>query len=175
MTTPAGQPAAAERPAPADPETLLVVGDGDVATALASIARTLGWTCVVADTLPDTVAALPRVHSVVVTSHHDGVDAPAIAAALAHGTAYIGAMGSRKTQARRRDWLLGNGVSEAELARVHTPVGLDIGADTPAEIAISIAAEMIAVRRGVSGGSLRDRPGPIHPDLPPGTAVCPAG
>jgi xanthine dehydrogenase accessory factor len=114
---------------------------------------------------------------VVVLSHHEGVDGPAIKAALAAGTAYVGAMGSRRTQARRREWLLENGVDEAALAAVRAPVGLDIGADEPGEIAVSILAEIVAVRRGAGSavGSVSDRSGPIHPDLEPGTATCPGG
>ena len=85
-------------------------------------------------------------------------------------------MGSRRTQARRRDWLLANGVTEADLARVHGPAGIAIGADPPPEIALSILAEAVAVLRGVDpGASLKDTEGPIHPDLPPGTATCPTG
>lgn len=156
------------------PHTVLVVGGGEVATALESITRTLGCEPIVVDTLDDTLAALSDADSVVVLSHHDGVDGPAIAAALANGTTYVGAMGSRKTQTRRREWMLENGVTSEQLERVHTPIGLDIGANTPAEIALSIAAEIIAVRHGVRGGSLKGRTGPIHPDLAPGTAECPA-
>ncbi|HSE08399.1 MAG TPA: XdhC family protein [Nocardioidaceae bacterium] len=155
---------------------LLVVGQGEVAAALEQIAGTLGWPVTVVDTLEETESALPRCGTVVVTSHHEGVDGPAIAAALAHGVRYVGAMGSRATQARRREWMLANGVADEELARLRAPVGLDIGADSPGEIAVAVVAEIIALRRrGVSGGSLSERSGPIHPDLPPGSAVCPAG
>jgi len=154
--------------------SVLVVGGGDVAKALESFATVLGWHAVIVDSLEATVAALPQAQSVVVLSHHDGVDGPAIAAALDAGTPYIGAMGSRKTQARRRTWMLDNGVPEEQLATVHTPVGLDLGANSPAEIALSIVAEMLAVQRGVTGGELKGRPGPIHPHLAPGTAECPA-
>jgi len=145
------------------PHTLLIVGDGEVATALAAIAATLGWDPIVVDSLPDATSALPRSESVVVLSHHDGIDGPALAAALASGASYVGAMGSRTTQARRRAWMLENGVPEDRVDAIHGPTGLDIGADTPAEIAVSIVAEVIAVSRGRSGGGLRDRTGPIHP------------
>ncbi|HET6627189.1 MAG TPA: XdhC family protein [Nocardioidaceae bacterium] len=155
--------------------TVLVVGAGEVATALRAFTTTLGWSAVVVESLEDTLAALPGAEVVVVTSHQEGVDGPAIAAALAQGTPYIGAMGSRSTQARRREWMLANGVSQRQVDSVHAPVGLDIGADTPAEIALAIVAEIVAVRRGASGGSLEGRPGPIHPGLDPGTAECPAG
>jgi xanthine dehydrogenase accessory factor len=71
--------------------------------------------------------------------------------------------------------MLANGVAESELARLRAPVGLDIGADSPGEIAVSVVAEVIAQRRGVSGGSISERTGPIHPGLAPGTAECPSG
>ena len=159
-------------------QTLLVVGDGEVAAALEAMSTTLGWCPVVVDTLVDTQRELPEADLVVVLSHHDAVDGPAIAAALDAAPTYIGAMGSRRTQERRRSWLAEHGVGEDRIALVHGPAGLDIGANTPAEIALAILAEAVAVLRSPSGagrGSLRDRQGPIHPDLPPGTAECPAG
>lgn len=154
---------------------VLVVGDGPVSVALESMATLLGWEPVVVDTLEASVSALATTQSVVVLSHHDGVDGPVLAAALRGDATYVGAMGSRRTQARRREWMLANGVEESAVDSVRGPAGLDIGADTPAEIALSIMAEIVATHRGVSGGSLGERPGPIHPDLPPGTAQCPAG
>ena len=76
-------------------------------------------------------------------------------------------MGSRRTQERRRAWLLAHGVTEEALATVHAPIGLDIGANAPGEIAVAILAEVIAVRAGrTAAGSVGDREGPIHPDLP---------
>jgi len=156
---------------------VLIVGDGPVADALGVMVSALGWTSSSATTLADSEAAIPSADAVVVTSHHDEVDGPAIRAALAAGTSYVGAMGSRRTQARRREWLLANNVAEADQAAVHAPVGLDIGADEPGEIAVSILAEMIAVRRGRAGsvGSIASRDGAIHPDQDPGTAYCPGG
>lgn len=172
--------------------TLLVVGNGEVAVALEAMSTALGWCPVMVDTLVDTERELPEADLVVVLSHHDEVDGPAIAAALAAGPAYVGAMGSRHTQERRRAWLVEHGVSEEDIATVHGPAGLDIGANTPAEIALSILAEAVATLRSpapdpgtgaapdprgssAGHGSLRDREGPIHPNLPPGTAECPAG
>ncbi len=155
--------------------TLLVVGEGEVADALEAFALTLGWRPLLVNTVEDTTNALTIAHSVVVLSHHDGIDGPALAAAVEKGVAYVAAMGSRRTQARRRQWLLDNGVAESDVDAIRGPAGLAIGAHKPAEIAASIVAEIIAVHRGVSGGSLRDRDGPIHPDLPAGTAECPAG
>ena len=161
-------------------QVLLVVGNGPVSEALLPMAELLGWTPVVAMTYAEAGSEMPRARAVVVTSHHAELDGPAIAAALARpadrAPAYIGAMGSRRTQARRRKWLLAHGVDETALAAVRGPAGLDIGADTPAEIALSILAELVATVRGAAAhGSLSDRSGPIHPDIPPGEAFCPAG
>jgi xanthine dehydrogenase accessory factor len=156
---------------------VLIVGEGPVADALSPMLTTLGWGATTATTLADSEAAIPSADAVVVTSHHEDVDGPAIRAALASGTSYVGAMGSRRTQARRREWLLANGVAEADLGALHAPVGLDIGADEPGEIAVSILAEMIAERRGVGSAvaSISDRDGAVHPDQEPGTAYCPGG
>jgi xanthine dehydrogenase accessory factor len=155
---------------------LLVVGDGPVGEALVPMAEQLGWRTTVAATLPEVAAALPSVRAVVVTSHDDAVDAAAIGAALDADVDYLGAMGSRGRQARRREWLLAHGVAEERLAQVRGPAGLDIGADTPAEIALSILAELVATVRGVARtGSISDRDGPVHPDKAPGEAYSPPG
>ena len=161
----------------ADSPHVLIVGDGPVADALGPMISALGWTSTSATTLEESERVLPSAGAVVVTSHHEDLDGPAIRAALAAGTPYVGAMGSRRTQARRREWLLEHGVTEADLTAVHAPVGLDIGADEPGEIAISILAEMIAERRGRAGsvGSIGSRDGAIHPQQTPGTAYCPGG
>jgi xanthine dehydrogenase accessory factor len=155
-------------------QRLVVVGDGPVAEVLVPMAELLGWTADQAVTLAEARAALPGCTAVVVTSHDEQVDAPALAQAIEERPAYLGSMGSRRTQARRREWLLAHGVTEAELAAVRGPAGLDIGADVPAEIAVSILAELVATVRGATVvGSISDREGPIHPGLPPGTATCP--
>ena len=157
-------------------QQLLVVGDGPVTDALEALAAVLGWATTVARTPEEVASALPSARAVVVTSHHDDLDAPSIAAALAAAPTYVAAMGSRRTQARRREWLHAHGLGERELGELHAPAGLDIGADTPAEIALSILAELVATLRGAgTAGSLRDRPGPIHPSLAPGEALCPGG
>jgi xanthine/CO dehydrogenase XdhC/CoxF family maturation factor len=166
---------------PVEGQQLLVVGDGPVSEALEALASVLGWATTVARTTDEVASALPASTAVVVTSHHDELDAPSLALSLAAvraaaGPAYVAAMGSRRTQARRREWLVDHGVTEAELAALHAPAGLDIGADTPPEIALSVLAELVACVRGAAAdGSLRDRPGPIHPGLAPGEATCPAG
>ena len=87
--------------------------------------------------------------------------------ALATDAGYIGALGSRKTQARRVERLRDAGLDEEAIARIHAPCGLDIGARTPPETVISILAEVIAVRTGRAGESLRDTSGPIHPQAAP--------
>lgn len=156
---------------------IVIVGDGPVASALAPMVTALGWRPVPATDLAAVRAGLGSADTVVVLSHHEGLDAPAIRAALEHGTAYVGAMGSRRTQARRREWLEAEGVDETLLARLHAPIGLDIGADEPGEIAVSILAEVVAVHRGARAATvgISERDGAIHPDLAPGTATCPGG
>ncbi|MGD9962048.1 XdhC family protein [Nocardioides sp.] len=158
----------------ADQVNLLIVGDGPVSDALVPMVSALGWSPTVALTDP---SIGPDVDAVVVTSHHEDVDGPAIKAALTLKTAYVGAMGSRRTQARRRAWLLANDVTEADLTALHAPIGLDIGADEPGEIAVSILAEIVAVRRGRASAvtSISARDGAIHPELAPGEATCPGG
>ena len=161
----------------ADSPKLLIVGDGPVTDALTGMVSVLGWAVSVTQTAP---AIGPDVDAVVITSHHEDVDGPTIRSALAAGTRYVGAMGSRRTQQRRREWLLADGVTETALAGLHAPIGLDIGADQPAEIAVSILAEVVAVRSGrlaVTSGvsSIGDRDGAIHPELAPGEATCPGG
>lgn len=156
---------------------IVIVGDGPVATALAPMVAALGWRALPTTDLDAVRASLGSADAVVVLSHHDGLDAPAIRAALEHGTAYVGAMGSRKTQARRREWLEAEGLDAGLLTRLRAPIGLDIGADEPGEIAVSILAEIIAVRRGAgaAAAAIGERGGAIHPDLAPGTATCPGG
>ena len=157
----------------ANPCTLHVVGDGPVSEALLALAEPLGWTVT---SSPGDPAVPAGVDALVVTSHHEDVDGPAIRAGLAAGTGYVGAMGSRRTQERRRTWLVDNGVTPEALASLRAPIGLDIGANAPAEIAVAILAEVIAVRAGRSTpGSLGDREGPVHPELPAGEAYCPGG
>jgi xanthine dehydrogenase accessory factor len=95
-----------------------------------------------------------------VTSHDVEFAGRALEAALASKVGYIGALGSRRTQQARADWLAYRGVTD--LARVHGPAGLDIGANTPPEIAVSILAEALAEQSRAAAGSLRAKSGPIH-------------
>ena len=100
--------------------------------------------------------------AIVVLTHDDKFDLPMLTAALASDAFYVGALGSRRNQERRRGLLREAGVSEADLARISGPCGLDIGAESPAETAISMLAEILAARAGRSGGPLRDAPHRIH-------------
>ncbi len=99
---------------------------------------------------------------VLVFTHDPKFDEPALVAALATDAGYIGALGSRRTQARRVDRLREAGVGEQSIARIYAPCGLDVGARTPPETVVSILAEVIAVRTGRAGESLRETSGPIH-------------
>jgi xanthine dehydrogenase accessory factor len=99
---------------------------------------------------------------VCVLTHDAKFDVPAIVGALATGVGYLGAMGSRRTHARRVERLHEAGVTDEQLERVMAPIGLDIGGRTPEETAIAICAEIIAARTGRDARSLRDATGPIH-------------
>jgi xanthine dehydrogenase accessory factor len=166
------------------PPQLVVVGATDTAEALCGLARTLGWRTVVVDPRPGLVTRerLPSPDELVVAwpdeglaqldlngdtaavvlTHEERLDVPALTAALGADPFYVGAIGSRRTQARRRERLLEAGVSEESLERLAGPAGLDLGAQTPAETAVSILAEVLAVRAGRAGGRLVERSGPIH-------------
>ena len=100
---------------------------------------------------------------VCVLTHDPKFDIPLLKIALRSNAAYIGAMGSRRTHEDRLDRLRAEGLTEIELARLHSPIGLDLGARTPEETAISIAAEIVAHRWGGSAVPLRTSLGPIHP------------
>jgi xanthine dehydrogenase accessory factor len=97
-----------------------------------------------------------------VLTHEERLDVPALRAALASPAFYVGAIGSRRTQEKRRGRLVEAGIDEEALERLSGPAGLDLGAHTPAETAVSILAEVLAVREGRSGGRLVERAGPIH-------------
>jgi xanthine dehydrogenase accessory factor len=99
---------------------------------------------------------------VCVLSHDARFDAEALAIVLATGAEYVGAMGSRTTHDRRVASLRERGVSDADIARLHSPIGLDLGASTPAETAVSILAEVLASRAGAGGQPLRETTGAIH-------------
>ena len=100
--------------------------------------------------------------AVCVLTHDAKFDVPAITSALRTRVGYIGAMGSRRTHATRSDRLREEGVTNDELDRILAPIGIDIGARSPEETAVSICAEIIALRTGRVAASLRDGEGPIH-------------
>jgi xanthine dehydrogenase accessory factor len=99
---------------------------------------------------------------VLVFTHDPKFDEPALLAALGSGAGYVGALGSRRTQEKRVERLREAGVDDEQIARIHAPCGLDLGARTPPETAVSVLAEVIAVRADRSGKSLRETSGPIH-------------
>jgi len=170
------------------PPRLLVYGAVDTAEALCAAAKLLGWTTIVADARakfatreripsadelivawPDeTLAQVQPDHqtAVVVLTHDDKFDEPALLGALATEAFYLGALGSRRNQERRRERLLAAGVEEQELERISGPCGLDVGADTQHETALSILAEILAVRARRGGGRLRESPRRIHAEAP---------
>jgi xanthine dehydrogenase accessory factor len=166
------------------PPRVVVIGAIDTAEELCRAAKSLGWHTVVADPRPALTTrerlpspdellvawpdealgqlALDRDTAVVVLTHEERLDVPALASALEGKAFYVGAIGSRRTQERRREHLLEAGVDEDELERLSGPAGLDLGAQTPAETAVSILGEILAVRAGRSGGRLREGSGRIH-------------
>jgi xanthine dehydrogenase accessory factor len=100
--------------------------------------------------------------AILVLTHDDKFDLPLLTAALQTDAFYVGALGSRRNQARRRERLLEAGVTEDDAARIHGPAGLDLGADSVAETALSMLAEIVAVRAGRGGGPLRESSQRIH-------------
>jgi xanthine dehydrogenase accessory factor len=124
---------------------LVVIGSTPVADALADLAGRIGWRARIVTEMADmtgVIATLSMLDKVVVTGHDLEVTGAALMAALESEAGYIGALGSRRMQENRADWLAYRGVTD--LTRVHGPAGIDIGAMTPAEIAVSILAEAIA-------------------------------
>lgn len=176
----------------APPPRLLVFGAVDTAETLCAAAKQLGWTTIVADArsrfatrerLPSAdeivvawpADALAQVQpdartAVVVLTHDEKFDVPALQGALATEAFYVGALGSRRAQTVRRERLREAGVAEADLDRIAGPCGLDIGAESASETAVSILAEMLATRAGRDGGRLRDAGGSIHVE-PPGVSL----
>ena len=100
--------------------------------------------------------------AICVLTHDAKFDVPALVSACATGVGYIGAMGSRRTHEKRIVRLSEAGLRDADIARILSPIGLDLGARTPEETAVSICAEIIALRTGRAAPSLRDGTGPIH-------------
>jgi xanthine dehydrogenase accessory factor len=175
----------------APPPQMYVFGAIDFASAVARIGKFMGYRVTVCDARavfatrerfpsadeivvawPDEFLKTAEVDTrtvICVLTHDPKFDVPVLKAALETPAGYIGAMGSRRTHNNRTARLKEEGVTEEELARISSPIGLDIGARTPEETSIAIAAEIITFRTGHSGGRLSERSGPIHepqPDLP---------
>jgi len=100
--------------------------------------------------------------AVVVLSHDPHVDTPALEEALRSGVSYVGALGSRSTQSKRTERLLASGVAQVDIDRIHRPVGLDLGGRRAPEVALAIAAEILATHHGRDARPLSTRSGPIH-------------
>ena len=150
--------------------TLVVVGGVHIAVALVTLARTLGFRTVVVDPRPafanperfphadriesawpdDALArvGLTSATAVAVLTHDPKLDDPALRAALPSAAFYVGALGSKNTQAKRRSRLLEAGLTEAQVDRLRAPIGLDLGGRSPEEIALSVMAEVVAARHG---------------------------
>jgi len=162
---------------------LVVVGATEVSRHLVALARSLEYETIVVDPrsafataerFPDVDAllvdwpdeafatlGLGPTDAVAVLSHDPKVDEPAIAEAIRRGAGYVGAVGSRRTQAGRRERLAAAGLSPDEIARVHGPIGLDLGGREPVETALAILAEVVAARRGGTGRPLIEVRGAI--------------
>ncbi len=180
---------------------LILLGAGEHAAAICRVATAAGFavevcdvwpTLVTPERFPDAVrlvAGLPQDHlagldpdsldartAICVLTHDERVDVPSLQAALALPVGFVGAMGARATAARRAELLRERGVPEHDLARLHSPLGLDLGGSTPDETAVSVLAEIVAARHGGSGTALRDRSGSLHrrPSTTPGPAEADA-
>ncbi|MFD7702334.1 XdhC family protein [Streptomyces caelestis] len=166
------------------PPRMIVFGAVDFAAALVRVGKFLGYHVTVCDARPvfATGARFPEADEIVVDwphrylrstgtdartvlcvlTHDAKFDVPLLKAALGLPVAFVGAMGSRRTHADRERRLREAGVGERELARLRSPIGLDLGARTPEETALSIAAEIVAARRGGTGVPLTGSDTPIH-------------
>ncbi len=143
----------------------LVVGSGPMAEAIASQGELMGWAVETKEESGNGISFVSDAgpaDGVAVLSHDPDIDVPVISAALKSSIGYIGGMGSRNTQRRRREALAKLGHSEAEMSRVHGPIGLDLGSRTPAETAVAIAAEFLAARSGKKPQSLTGASGSIN-------------
>jgi xanthine dehydrogenase accessory factor len=164
---------------------LVIFGAVDYAAALCRLARAAGWRPFVCDPrsqfatrerFPEAeevlaewpehafarLGGIDRATYIAVLTHDPKLDDAALAIALRSEAPYVGAMGSRRAQAQRRERLLAAGLEEELLARIAAPIGLDLGAVTPEETALSIMSEVVAVRNGREGGRLSGAAGRIH-------------
>jgi xanthine dehydrogenase accessory factor len=171
----------------ASPPRMIVFGAIDFAAAVARVGKFLGYHVTLCDArqIFATKSRFPDADEVVVEwphrflartpvdartvicvlTHDPKFDVPVLEVALRSPAGYIGAMGSRRTHEDRLERLREAGLTEEELARLRSPIGLDLGARTPEETAVSIAAELIQLRYGRTGSALTDTDGRIHPEL----------
>jgi xanthine dehydrogenase accessory factor len=181
----------------APPPRMYVFGAIDFASAVARIGKFMGYRVIVCDARavfatrerfpsadeivvawPDEFLKTAEVDGrsvIAVLTHDPKFDVPVLKEALKTPAGYIGAMGSRRTHDNRTARLKEEDVTDEQLARISSPIGLDIGARTPEETAIAIAAEIVALRTGHSGGRLAERSGPIHSAAPDTRADARAG
>src|SRR5215203_5859259 len=179
----------------APPPRMYVFGAIDFASAVARLGKFMGYRVTVCDARPvfatrerfptadEVVVAWPdefletaevdKRSVICVLTHDPKFDVPVLVAALKTEAGYIGAMGSRRTHNNRNARLKEEGVTDEDLSRISSPIGLDIGARTPEETAVAIAAEIIAFHTGHSGGRLAERSGPIHAAGPRETSDSP--
>lgn len=143
---------------------VVIGGAGELAEVIEAQARLLGWEVSVVVSAGEAEKLLDvrrDAACLAMLSHDPDFDVPTLRTALALGIPYVGALGSRKTTARRREGLLAAGVSEERLRTVHGPIGLDLGGQTPAETALAICAEILAVLGGREVRGVRDADGPL--------------
>lgn len=180
--------AAAARPA------MAIIGATPTGSALAAAAAAVGYHVVVIEMRSAfaTRDRVPRAHEVIrgradevlgrlplgpqdavcVLTHDEDLDPLALITALERDVGYVGALGSRATHWRRVERLRLLGLDEAHVRRLRSPIGLDLGARTPSEVAVSILAEVLAVRSGRKGGALRSGVGPLHARIDDGRRAC---
>ncbi|HUQ23127.1 MAG TPA: XdhC family protein [Gaiellaceae bacterium] len=169
------------------PPRLFVYGAVDTAEALSAAAKLLGWTTIVADarakfatrermpSADELIVAWPEeafaevapdhATAIVVLTHDDKFDLPALQLALAGDAFYVGLIGGRRNQEKKRVRLREEGVADDALERISGPCGLDLGAESVPETALSILAEAVAVRNGRSGGPLMQSKQRIHAEV----------
>ncbi|WP_412076736.1 XdhC family protein [Streptomyces xanthophaeus] len=144
---------------------VVIGGSGELAEIIQRQAALLGWGAEIVEAAAEAEKALDDHRDaacLVLLSHEPDFDVPTLRSALDLGIPYVGALGSRRTTARRRDGLIAAGVGEAQLGLVHGPIGLDLGARTPAETALAICAEIVGVLSGRETRALRDSDGPLR-------------
>ncbi|MGH2722419.1 MAG: XdhC family protein [Actinomycetota bacterium] len=174
------------------PPEMLVFGAVNLANAVVNIGKFLGYHVTLVDARrvfatrdrfpnadeivvqwPDEFLAehpVIRRTAICILTHDQKFDIPLLKIALDTPAGYIGAMGSRKTHQKRADTLREEGVPDEKIDRIQAPLGLDIGAHTPEEVAVGIAGQIIAMRNGRQGGFLKGGKGRIHADAVPATA-----